>query len=88
MDRTTTEAFIAAKQALVQATLLVHPKPDAPISIISDASDNAVGAVLQQFINNQWCPITFFSKKLQPAETKYSTFDQELLTMYKLCIVY
>ena len=71
----TTEAFIAAK-------LLVHPKPEAPTSIMSDASDTAVGAVLQQFINNQWCPIAFFSKKLQPAETKYSTFDCELLAMY------
>ena len=78
----TTKAFIAAKQVLVQATLLVHPKPDAPTSIMSDTSDNAVGAVLQQFINNQWCPIAFFSKKFKPAETKYSTFDRELLAMY------
>ena len=49
---------------------------------MSDASDNAVGAVLQQFINNQWCPIALFSKKLQPAETKYNTFDCKLLAMY------
>ena len=49
---------------------------------MSDASDNAVGAVLQQFINDQWCPVAFFSKKLKPAETKYSTFDRELLAVY------
>ena len=49
---------------------------------MSDASDNAVGAVLQQFINDQWCPVAFFSKKLKPAETKYSTFDRELLPVY------
>ena len=47
-----------------------------------DASDNAVGAVLQQWISDKWCPIAFFSKKLQPAETKYSTYDRELLAMY------
>ena len=49
---------------------------------MSDESDNAVGAVLQQFINDQWCPVAFFSKKLKPAETKYSTFDRELLAVY------
>ena len=81
----TTESFAAVKQALVQATLLVHPKPDTSTSIICDASDNAVGAVLQQWISDKWYPIAFFSKKLQPAETKYSTYDRELLVMYVSC---
>ena len=78
----TIATFAAVKQALVQATLLVHPKPDGPTHIMYDASDNAVRAVLQQFMNEKWCPIAFFSKKLQPAETKYSTYDRELLMMY------
>ena len=78
----TSKAFAAVKQALIQATLLVHPKPEAATNIMSDASDIAVGAVLQQYINNQWCPVAFFSKKLKPAETKYSTFDRELLAAY------
>ena len=47
-----------------------------------DASDAAVGAVLQQEIDHHWQPIAFFSKKLTPAETKYSTFDRELLAVY------
>ena len=42
---------------------------------MTDASPRAVGAVLQQYIDSQWCPIAYFSKKLKPAETKYSTFD-------------
>ena len=67
---------------MIQATLLVHPKPDALTNIMSDASYNAVGAVLQQFINDKWCPVAFFSKKLKSAETKYSTFDRELLAVY------
>ena len=49
---------------------------------MTDASDTAVGAVLQQHINSEWRPIAFFSKKLKPAETRYSTFDRELLAMY------
>ena len=50
--------------------------------ILSDASDTAVGAVLQQKIGNAWKPITFFSRRMKPAETRYSTFDRELLAMY------
>ena len=54
--------FAAVKQALVQAMYLAHPKPDVPTHIICDASDNAVGAVLQQFMNEKWCPIAFFKE--------------------------
>ena len=49
---------------------------------MTDASDTAVGAVLQQQINGEWKPIAFFSKRLKPAETRYSTFDRELLAIY------
>lgn len=53
-----------------------------PTCIITDASNVAVGAVLQQCINDMWSPIAYFSKKLRPAETHYSTFDRELLAIY------
>ena len=76
------DAFQFCKSALVDATLLVHPQRDAPTSITSDASDNAVGAVLEQFLDSQWRPIAFFSRKLKPAETRYSAFDRELLGVY------
>lgn len=49
---------------------------------MADASDSAVGAVLQQCVDGQWQPISFFSKKLEPSETCYSTFDRELLAIY------
>ena len=75
-------AFEAAKTALADATLLAHPKHDAPLSIATDASDVATGAVLQQWVDSSWQPLAFFSKKLQPAERKYSTFDRELLGIY------
>eukprot|EP00795_Rhopilema_esculentum_P007425 gene7425-biopygen8703 len=75
-------AFSEIKTALSRATLLVHPSPVAPCSVVVDASNVAVGAVLQQFLNGAWQPISFFSKRLQPAETKYSTFGRELLSVY------
>ena len=49
---------------------------------MTDASDTAVGAVLQQKIDDEWKPIAFFSRRMKPAETRYSTFDCKLLAMY------
>ncbi len=66
-----TAAFDNVKQALADATLLVHPTPDAPTCLMTDASDIAVGAVLQQYVNGSWCPIAFFSKSLKDADTRY-----------------
>ena len=76
------KAFEEAKQALAQATLLFYPKPGAPIALMTDASEKAVGAVLQQLVSNQWQPISYFSRKLSPTELHYSTFDRELLAIY------
>ncbi|BHF62106.1 hypothetical protein SprV_0100508700 [Sparganum proliferum] len=75
-------AFERMKTSLADATLLTHPAPEAPLSLMVDASTVAVGAVLQQHINNSTRPLAFFSKKLSPAETRYSTFGRELLAIY------
>ena len=75
-------AFYATKEALANASLLSYPKADAPTCLMTDASDTAVGAVLQQYINGTWHPISFLSRKMTPAETRYSTFDRELLAAY------
>ena len=82
MSDQATVAFTNIKQTLVSATLLFHLKQEALTSIMTDASDYAVGAVLQQYVDQQWCPIAYFSKKLKPSETKYSTYDRELLAVY------
>ena len=37
---------------------------------------------MQQCIDNLWQPLSLFSKKLSPAETRYSAFDRELLAVY------
>ena len=81
-DEHTMKAFNDIKQAMADASLLAYPQTDAPTNIMTDASSNAVGAVLQQQVDNAWRPIAFFSKTLKPRETKYSTFDRELLAVY------
>ena len=76
------QAFVAAKCALVNATMLAHPCSDCPLALTSDASDRAVGAVLEQFKQGQWQPLAFFSRQLRNAELKYSAFDRELLGVH------
>ena len=74
--------FQRSKKALATDTGLAHPSVAAETRINTDASDMAVGAVLQQRLNGVWTPISFFSRKFHAAEKKYSTFDKELLVMY------
>ena len=76
------DAFNALKKAISTIATLNHLDPAAELSLVTDASDHAVGAVLQQKVQQEWQPIAFFSKKLQPAETRYSTFGRELLAIY------
>ena len=76
-----TASFHATKDALAKASLLSYPRPDAPACLMTDVSDTAVDAVLQQNVQGTWTPISF-SHKLTPAETRYSTFDRELLAVY------
>ncbi|BHF68050.1 hypothetical protein SprV_0301108000 [Sparganum proliferum] len=75
-------SFEQVKALLADATLLTHYHADAPISLMVDASNVAVGAVLQQSLPDSTVPLAFFSKKLSKAETRYSTFGRELLAAY------
>lgn len=77
------EAFDSCKQSLSEATLLAHPDPHAELNIVTDASDTAIGAVLQQRSKMEWQPLAFFSKKLSPSQKKYSPYDRELLAIYE-----
>ena len=72
-------AFQRSKQVLAAAVPLAHPAPNAAIALATDASDTHIGGALQQQAQGSWQPLGFFSRKLHPAESKYSTFDGELL---------
>ena len=53
---------------------------DFPISLMVNASGTHVSTVLQHFSRSSWAPLSFFSKKLSLAETRYS--DRKLLAVY------
>ena len=50
-------AFTSIKAALSEATMLSHPEPEAHISLTSDASEQAVGAVLEQYVQEYGNPL-------------------------------
>ncbi len=47
-------AFLEAKNALADATLLVHPNENAPTALTVDASQQAIGGVLEQYVEGVW----------------------------------
>jgi hypothetical protein len=75
-------AFNATKEALAPARMLAFPQPEAELAPTCNASDFALGAVLEQRVLGIWQPLAFFSKQLRVAEQKYSAFDKELLALY------
>lgn len=75
-------AFDKSRNALANTLFLCHPSTDAELRLCTDASNTAIGAVLEQFIDDTWKPLGFFSRKLTSAQARYSTFDQELLAAY------
>jgi len=75
-------AFEASKAAMCTAAELAHPVEGAELSLAVDASGTHVGAVLQQRVGGSTRPLSFFSRKLDAAQQKYSAFDRELLACY------
>ncbi|KAK4467588.1 hypothetical protein MN116_000252 [Schistosoma mekongi] len=82
MTEAAIKAFEQLKGILSSATLLARRNHNAPLALSTDASSIAVGAVLQQRVDGQWQPLSFFSKRLNDTQTRYSTFGRELLAMY------
>jgi hypothetical protein len=76
-------AFDECKASLSRAALLAHPDSTAPLALVTDASTTAMGAVLQQQVQDVWQPLAFYSRKLSPAHQKYSAYDRELLAIYE-----
>lgn len=83
MTSTLLKSFEDCKASLSQATLLAHPDYSAELAIFTDASDSAIGAVLQQKKDDNWQPLAFYSHKLSASQKKYSPYDRELLAVYE-----
>lgn len=75
-------SFIKIKQALTTEPVLSLPNPDKPFFITTDASDVAVGAILEQEDKQKRRhPVAYESRKLKEAEQKYPVHERELLAV-------
>ena len=76
------ERFNKLKRCLFFAPRLAHLNLEAPFTLYTDASKIAIGAVLlQSDTAGVERAISFFSKKLSPAQKNYSTFERECLAV-------
>ena len=71
------EAFEAIKRAIARETLLNFPDFNKEFHIYTDASDYQLGAVIMQ--DNK--PLAFYSRKLNKHQRRYTTGEQELLSI-------
>jgi len=71
------KAFDTMKQLVCKETLLAYPRFDQPFIIHTDSSNYQLGSIIEQ--NNK--PIAYYSRKLTPAQRRYTTGEQELLSI-------
>jgi hypothetical protein len=69
------QAFDKMKAIVCCEVLLLYPDFNKPFHIHTDASHYQLGAVISQDKH----PIAFYSRKLQPAQIRYTTRERELL---------
>ena len=72
-------AFEELKKRLREPPCLAYADPDVHYELISDASMTGCGAVLTQAGR----PVAYYSAKFSPAESNYTTTEQEMLGVIK-----
>ena len=71
------KAFDKMKKIVAREVLLSYPNFNELFEIHTDASATQLGAVISQ----KGRPIAFYSRKLNPAQTRYTTTERELLAI-------
>ena len=74
------QAFLAMKHLVAKKVILSYPQFDKEFHIHTDASLTQLGAVISQ----EDKPIAFYTCKLNPAQTRYTTTERELLSIVEV----
>lgn len=78
-------AFEVLKDCLCNPPLLHSPNFNEQFTLQTDASDKALGAVLQQSVNGTLVPIAYASRLLSTTEQKGTTYERESLAAVWAC---
>ena len=71
-------SFQHLKMALINPPILAYPNFGQEFTLSTDASNNAIGAILSQNRDNKERVIAYFSASLTSTQQKWSTYDREL----------
>jgi hypothetical protein len=87
-DATVLDAVAKLKEALISSPVLAYFDVNAMATdLYCDASGGSIGAVLKQTDKDGVVrPVGFYSRKLTPAEERYSTHDRELVGLRDSCL--
>ncbi|QRW10167.1 Transposon Tf2-7 polyprotein [Ceratobasidium sp. AG-Ba] len=76
------QAFEEIKKRVSQNPVLIHPDPDKPFILETDASGIAIGAILSQRGEDGYLhPVAYLSKSYNDAQRNYDTANKELLAI-------
>ena len=70
-------AFENLKKALANGLEVFRIEPDEPFILRTDASDFALGAVLEQQREGKWVPVAFYSRKLAKGQKNWTPREKE-----------
>ncbi|GJZ33287.1 reverse transcriptase domain-containing protein [Tanacetum coccineum] len=75
------DAFQTLKKKLTEAPILVVPDWNLPFELMCEASDFAIGAVLEQRRSKHFQPIRYTSKTMTEDQIYYTTMEKEMLAI-------
>ena len=80
------EAFLALKEGLMSAHVLVHYDPALPLELDCDASSVGIGAILSHILpDDTEKPVTYASQSLTKAKWDYSHREREAEYCVRVC---
>eukprot|EP00050_Salpingoeca_kvevrii_P004260 m.248098 g.248098 ORF g.248098 m.248098 type:complete len:1204 (+) comp10971_c1_seq2:642-4253(+) len=78
-------AFEAIRKGIINAPSLKQPRFDLPTRLTTDASDYALGGVLEQRHSDDWYPLGFYSRQFRAAERNWDASEKEAIGVIDCC---
>jgi len=78
-------AFDGLRHILTTSPVVIPGDPNLPYTMETDASNDATGGVLYQWIDGKKHPVAYESRTLKTAERNYPVHEKELLAIVHAC---